>query len=230
MSRPTLNGAVRSIHGLPETVRVNDINGFVWMVEDLEWAIWNWNKTKSGLSESSLRSSYYSIFTSDRAWTNRYGSDICANHTLGTNLDKEDKRLFPLLGGGTVIKLKEPVIGDVYTYETMGSEDDFTQYDPSTHPWLFFQSPNSIRTEIWWTKKDHVIVPTPIDINNPVPGTIWSDTWVENLVSPFPQFEEHSILPIITRSSHENRINANLVTILEPGSDWPNTFVPAKEV
>lgn len=232
VSRPTLNRAPRSIHGLPETVRVMDTNGFVWMTPTIEDAIWNWNKERCPqMVTKQLEASYYSLFTSDRAWTNRYGSDVCANHPLGTNLDKEDKRLFPLLGGGTVIKIKSGLGTNVLTYETMSNTDDFSQYSPTTHPWLFFNPPNSRRDEIWWMKQNHdIIVPTPLDINNPQPGTEWSGKWIEHYVDPFPQYQEHSILPIITRSSHENRISTNLVVILEPGSLWPNPFVPAKFV
>lgn len=228
VSRPTLNGAARSVHGLPETVKVNDTNGFVWMTPQVEWAIWNWIIARApGLTEREAKNSYYSLFTGDRAWTNRYGSETCANHILGTNLDMENKRLFPLLGGGAVIKLKVSE-GAVYTYETMSTADDFLQYSPDSQPWLFFKPPNSRREEIWWMKKDHskTLPPPPPNII----GSEWSGSWIESFVDPFPQFKGHSILPMITRNAHEQKINANLVEILEPGSDWPNPFVPSRMV
>ncbi|MBI5964922.1 MAG: hypothetical protein HY863_15695 [Chloroflexi bacterium] len=227
VSRPTLNGDARKVHGLPETVSVLDRNGFIFLTKpiQMQWHKWCCAAVPS-MSAADQVKSFVSLTASDRAWNNRYGSDLYACYPAGTNLDKEVMRLFPLLGGGTVIKILNDPNSQILEYETMSSTEDISIYSPATHPHLFFQPPNSIRVEIWWMKKDHsVIVPTPPDINKPAPGTEWSGKWDEHRVDPFPQFANQSIVPIMTRGAKFNRIDRVKVRLLPKGAAFPSPFV-----
>lgn len=223
LSRPTYNGAPRSIVGLPETVSLRDRNGFVLLTEEIQWQWYRWNLLTSNQLED--KNSFFSLTTSDRAFTNRYGSNqkgdfpACANYPCGTNLDAEPMRLFPLLCGGAYIKIIGGIGTSLLTFETMSSTEDLSKYSPFSHPHLFYKPTNSIREEIWWDKKTHKIVPKGTI------GSIWSEKWIEHKVTPFPQFKNKSIVPMITRGERFNHIEAYKVKILPFGSSVPSPFV-----
>lgn len=230
LSRPSINHASRAIKGLPETISLLDKNGYVLLTEYIQWAWYNWCKNRTSQAESENKKSFFSLTTSDRAWTNRYGSNAkggfpaCANYPCGTNLDKEPMRLFPLLSGGAYIKIIGGIGTNVLEFETMSSSEDLSKYNPLTHPYLFFKPTNSIREEIWWNKKTHEIVYKDDDGNYPE-DSIWTGKYIENMVTPFPQFDENSIIPIIAREEKYNRIEAWKVKILPKGSPIPSPFV-----
>jgi len=224
LSRPSYNGAVRSIRGLPETVSIIDRNGYVLLTEDIQWHWYNWNKLYVNQSEEENKRSFFSLTTSDRAWTNRYGSNskggtACANYPCGTNLDKEPMRLFPLLSGGAYIKIIGGIGTEFLTYETMSSTESLDNYSPFTHPHLFYFATNSIRIEIWKNKKTGAIVPEGTT------GSIWTEKWIENKVEPFPQFQNKAIVPMISRGIKYNKIESYKVKILPKGSPIPSPFV-----
>lgn len=240
MSRPTLNGASRRFFGLPETVAVLDKNGYVELTEDIQWAWYNWNTSLVNQSQAENISDFLSLTASDRAFTNRYGSNqkgsfpACACYPAGTNLDKENMRLFPLLMGGAYIKITGGVGTSVLTYETMSSSEDLSKYSPKTHPHLFYSATNSRREEIWKDKDGNLFYQYGQDkwhnsanqpIVSPPASAQWTGKWVEDKVDPFPQFDRKAVVPIITRNARENKVESYRVKLLPKGSMIPSPFV-----
>ena len=212
LSRPTYNGAVRAVHGLPETVKVNDKFGFVLLTKPLQFAWYDWCRFRTTQNDTNNKTSFRSLTTDGRAFTNRYGSTTCANYVTGDNLDAEPMRLFPLLCGGAYIKIVGGVGTAELTFETMSSTEDVTQYNPTTHPYLFYSAVNSVRSEIW--------------VDN-VNGTkqVWNGKWDEHQAIPFHQFDYKAIVPIIAKGSKTQKIDASLVRLLPTGSPVPSPFV-----
>jgi hypothetical protein len=199
---------------------VFDTGGYIQLTQELQWDWFNLLCSLDGGHDLNYyQDKFKSLTASDRAWTNRYGSDVCAVYPSKSNLDKEDMRLFPLLSGGAVIKIIGDPTAQTLQYETLSTKDRLSDYSPITHPHLFFYPTNSVRTEIWWDKQTHEIVPEG------TPGSIWSESWVENKVLPFPQFNGLSIVPIITRGARVQFIDKSKVRLLPLGSQFPSPFV-----
>ena len=120
---------------------------------------------------------------------------------------------------GTPVLVIRAINTKILTFETLSSTEDLTQYHPFIHPHLFYYPTNSIRIEIWKNKKTGQIVP-PYS-----PQSIWTDKWIENKVVAFPQFQEKSVVPIMTNGEKLNRIEANKVRILPFGASIPSPFI-----
>ena len=147
LSRPSFKKSVRGVHGLPETVTVLDKAGHILLTEriQMQWYAWLCSLVP-GRTEKENQKDFGSLTASDRAFTNRYGSTdnggaayARACYPAKTNLDQEDMRFpFPLLCGGTYIKILGNPDAPVLDYETLSSTEDLTVYSPATHPHLFF--------------------------------------------------------------------------------------------
>lgn len=205
LSRPSRNRAPRRIKGLPETVSLKDKTGFVKLTPDIQWAWFRWNEL---LNQNPLQNQndFRSLTASDRAFTNRFGSDKCACYPCNANLDKEPMRYFPLLCGGAYIKIVGGLGTKLLAFETMSSTEDLSVYHPLSHPHLFFRATNSIREEIWKNGK-------------------WTGKYIENKVISFHQFQYQAIVPILARGAKVNYVEAAKVRLLPPGSPIPSPFV-----
>lgn len=219
VSRPTRNGATRQFKGLPAVARFQ-VDTFVEMNRDIQlWMHGLCVARVPGIPALEARNDWAGLMRDDRFITNRFGSTTCADYINGTNLNKEDMKLQPSACGGAILKITgEDEVGgeDCWEFEAIDCMENYRQFNPKDHWWLFYEPNNSVRVEIW-KKSNGVLVPPN------TPNSQWTGLYRENKADPFPHYRNRSIIPVWAVETNRNYLPKWRMRILAPGerpSPW----------
>jgi hypothetical protein len=186
VSRPTRNGASARFESLPATANFRGTANNVPMTQDIQIWIHEINMARNpSLTIKEGKNAFSSLFRDDAYATNFAGTSTRADYVNLVNLDQGLPMLIPMGCGGTVFRQvgERDYHGEpCWVIETMSNTENYRQYTPQSHPWLFYIPSSSARRKVYKT-----VLGLPV----------WFGVWNETFSNPFSQYK-NPIMPIIT--------------------------------
>lgn len=229
LSRNTRNGvSYGAVSGLavPATARFSDDRFVVFTCDLQEWIHGLCSERAPNISEDRRKKDFASCFR-DNVWMSNFAGTWTRQDCInGNNIGLGFPQLQPMATGGDLLKYVSETSKD-YFIEAINPLDDYKQYHPGTHKWLFFEPKLSAR---YWTENQKKLVGTEAYNNDGhIDKTTPRQEWYQE---PMHFYGENTIMAVWgfipdTRSSTGwvNRVPKMRCRFLGDNESVPNPYI-----
>lgn len=203
VSRPSRNGTpynVPSGRALPATARFLDDTPVKFTCDLQEWVHSICCERVPSAGDTDKKNWFRSLWRGNAFMSNFAGTDTRRDCISKTNLNADFPQVQPMATGGALLRIvgESKARGvDCYTFEAINPLDNYRDYHPTTHKWLFFGPTLSARTPLYDGKG----------------FVVGYEEWYQE---PFHHYGEQTVIPIFGFIKDE-RSSTGWVSILDKG-------------